>query len=101
MPAIGDFAYGYDQGGLEAYLDDMESTALTQAKEAVDNISGIVSSCENEWEGRARENFVQNLKTDAEHVSAQFDALYGVLKAEVSSAQAAMANKDEELIQVG
>ncbi len=98
MPAIGDFAYGYDQAQLESYLSEIKAEALDNAVEAVMNIDKIKSACENEWEGKARENFVQNLQNDAKHVSDQFEALYKNLEAEVKSAQAAMANKDEELI---
>ena len=98
MPAIGDFAYGYDQAGLEEYIDTIKTGALQDAKDAVKDTGKIVSACENEWAGKARENFVQNLKQDAAHVSEQFEALFNILVQEVNSAQAAMSNKDEELI---
>lgn len=100
MPVLGDMEYGYDQGGMESYLDEIETTALQEAKNAVEDISGIQQVCESEWEGKARENFVTNLQKDALHVSEQFTALYNILRSEVASLQAAMANKDEELIQV-
>ena len=100
MPTIGDFEYGYDQAGMSTYLDQIKSTELQNAKDAVENISGIKTVCENEWEGKARENFVTNLEKDALHVSEQFTTLYQILESEINSAQAAMANKDEELIQV-
>lgn len=101
MPTIGDFEYGYDQEGMNQYLEQIKSTELQNAKDAVEDISSIKTVCENEWEGKARENFVANLEQDAKHVSEQFTALYQILESEINSAQAAMANKDEELIQVG
>lgn len=98
MPSIGDMKYGYDQNGLEEYLKDIKSRYLEQAAEAVLKYDGIVSCCENEWEGIARENFVDNLKVDATHVANQYNALYNALESEFNSVMAAMANKDEELI---
>lgn len=101
MPGIGDFQYGYDAAGLDAYLEEIKTGALVKAQDAVMNTGEIVSTCEAEWEGKARENFVTNLEKDAQHVSDQFESLFNVLSAEVKATQAAMANKDEELINVG
>ena len=98
MPSITDFAYVYDQKQLDDYITQIKAEALDKAVDAVMNIDKIKNACESEWEGKARENFVQNLENDAKHVSEQFEALYRNLEAEVKSAQAAMANKDEELI---
>lgn len=98
MPAISEMEYGYDTAGVEEYLEAIRTEALQHAKEAVEDISSIKTCCENEWEGRARENFVMNLEKDAKHVSEQFDALYNTLVGEIKSLNAAMANKDEELI---
>lgn len=98
MPSIGDMKYGYDSNGLQEYLDNIKSEYLTKAADAVMDYSSIVSSCENEWEGQARDNFVENLKKDAQHVADQYQALYEALCSEFSSLASAMANKDEELI---
>lgn len=100
MPTIGDFSYGYNTEGVGAYLDAIKSEALQLAKDAVLDISEIKTCCENEWEGKARENFVANLTKDAQHVADQFDTLFRILVSEVASLNAAMANKDETLINV-
>lgn len=99
MPTIGEFEYGYDASGVEQYLEDIKSNYLDKAKEAVNDISAIQTCCENEWEGKARDNFVTNLTKDAAHVGEQFDTLYMVLVGEINSLKNAMANKDEELIE--
>jgi len=101
MPNIDALKYGYDAGGLTSYLEDIKTKSLQNAKTAVENTKGIKGVCEAEWEGHARENFVTNLDNDAKHVSQQFQTLYEILEAEVNAAQAAMANKDEELIKEG
>lgn len=98
MPSISEMEYGYDAAGVQTYLEEIHSGALKNAREAVEDISSIVTCCETEWEGHAREKFVTNLKKDAEHVSQQFESLYNALVGEITSLQAAMANKDEELI---
>lgn len=98
MPSIGDLNYGFDSNGLSDYLDAIKSEYLTKAADAVLNYGSIVSCCENEWEGQARDNFVENLKKDAQHVADQYQALYEALVAEFNSLAAAMANKDQELI---
>lgn len=100
MPAIGDFEYGYEASGVQAYLDEIHADCIVEAQTAVEDTSSIETILDNEWEGKARDNFKQNLKNDAKHVSEQFDALYTVLTQEINSLQAAMANKDEELIEV-
>jgi len=100
MPTISDLQYGYDNSGLEAYLEEIKAMFLDEAKTRVEDISAIKTCCENEWEGKARENFVANLEKDSKHVGEQFEALYQVLVNEINSLNAAMANKDEELIKV-
>ena len=100
MADFSSMEYGYDSAGLEAYLDAIKSQALTNAKTAVEDISTIETACNDNWEGKAKENFITNLKQDALHVSQQFDTLYSILESEVSSVLAAMANKDESLISV-
>lgn len=100
MPSIGDMSYGYSTEGVVDYLDAIQQEALLKAKEAVLNTDEITTCCENEWEGKARENFVTNLAKDAQHVADQFDVLYSILESEINSVNAAMANKDESLINV-
>lgn len=99
MPTISEMQYGYDTAGVDQYIADIKTEALQKAKDAVLDISNIKTCCEAEWEGRSREAFVANLEKDAQHVSEQFEALYNALTAEIKSLNAAMANKDEELIQ--
>lgn len=101
MPTISDFKYGYDSNGLDTYLKEIKSEYLDKAKEALLDISEIKTCCENEWEGKARDAFIYNLGIDSEHVADQFDTLYGILVKEISSINAAMANKDEVLIEKG
>lgn len=101
MPTINELSHGYSTEGVETYLEAIHTEAIQEAKTAVEDISGIKTCCENEWEGKARENFVANLETDSKHVSEQFDALYNILVTEINSLNAAMANKDESLINVG
>ena len=100
MPTIDQFEHGYDSAGVAQYLEDIKTQALDEAKEAVMKIDTLVTACEENWEGKARENFVANLEKDAQHCADQFDALYNVLVGEVNSLNAAMANKDEELINI-
>ena len=98
MPSIGDMHYGYDSGGISAYLAEIHDEYLKKAEEAVRDTSGVVDVCKAEWEGIARDNFVTNLQSDAEHVAAQFEKLYNILTSEINSVGAAMANKDETMI---
>lgn len=99
MPAIGDLNYGYDADGVQSYLDEIHSECIITAEEAVKDTTDIVTVLDNEWEGKAKENFKVNLVKDAAHVAEQFEALYNILVSEINSLQAAMANKDEALIE--
>lgn len=100
MPTISDFSYGFSSSGVDAYLEDIKSNALQNAKDAVTNLTDINSVLDTEWEGKAKDNFKTNLNKDAKHVADQFDALFTILTTEVHSVEAAMANKDNELISV-
>lgn len=101
MPAIGDMAYGYDTEGVGAYLDAIKSESLNKAKDAIiEGVKDIQTCCENEWSGKAQENFITNLNKDARHVANQFETLYNILVSEINSVNAAMANKDETMINV-
>ena len=97
MPAITDFQYGFDTAGVAQYLEDIKAQSLQQAKDTVLDTSSLVQCCEANWEGRAREAYVENLNRDAQHCADQFDALYNALVSEVNQLNAAMANKDESL----
>lgn len=98
MPAISEMSYGYDSTGVSNYLEDIKAELLTQAQADIEDVSSIETACNTHWEGKSKDAFLVNLKKDAKHVSDQFGVLYNVLVSEVNSVQAAMANKDEELI---
>lgn len=100
MPSISEMNFGFDSAGVEQYLEDIKSGALLNAKTAVEDTTDVVTILDNEWEGKARDNFKTNLTSDAKHISEQFDALYEILQTEISQVQAEMANKDEELIKI-
>lgn len=98
MPTISEMEYGYDQGGIDQYLEDIRIQSLEEAKAAVLDTSTLVQCCEDHWEGRAREAYVEHLKRDAQHCADLYDALYAALVTEVHQVGAAMANRDESLI---
>lgn len=98
MPTIEEMNYGYYASGVSSYLEEIKSTVLTKAQEAVIDTKQIETVCESKWSGKSKDAFLSNLKKDASHVSEQLGALYSVLQDEVYAVQAAMANKDEELI---
>lgn len=98
MPTIGDLEYGYNTEGVEAFIEAIKANALNKASEAVKNISKIKEACENNWEGKSRENFVHNLEQDSQYVADQFERLYGILVKEINQISVAMQNKDGELI---
>ena len=68
MPAIKDLQYGFDVDGVEEYIKDIKSVVLTQAAEALDDLSDIKQACEKHWEGRARDDFLENVEKDKKHV---------------------------------
>ena len=98
MPSIGELNYGYDAGGVDAYLEEIKAKVLTEVAAQLEDTSAIESACNENWEGIANENFLANLKTDVAHVKEQYQVLYNVLNGEIQSVHAAMANKDESLI---
>lgn len=98
MPTVGDFEYGYDKQGIDEYLKSIKADYLDKAKQAVEDVSSIKTCCLQEWEGKARDNFISNLEKDAKHTGEQFMALYNVLTVTIDSIYASMANKDQSMI---
>lgn len=98
MPTIQDLEYGYNTDGVEAFIEAIKAQALNEASETVKNISKIRETCENNWEGKARENFIHNLEQDSTYVANQFERLYSILVKEIGSLSNAMQNKDGDLI---
>ena len=98
MPDIQNFEYGYDKAGVDKYISDIKATALQEASAAVKDIKSIVNCCNENWKAKSKDNFVYNLEQDSIYVSRQFDKLYYNLVQEIESVNAAMANKDEELV---
>ncbi len=98
MPSIGDMQYGFDSTGVDQYLNDIKAIVLTNAAGLIKDTSAIKTTCDNEWEGKAKEAFEANLDKTANHVADQFTSLYNVLNSEVDQVHAAMANKDESMI---
>ncbi len=99
MPTISELQYGFDSEGVDSYLKEIKSIVLTQAADALDSTSGIKSVCESNWEGKARDDFLSNLKKDKDHVKEQFEELYEILDGEINQVKNAMANKDKTLIE--
>ena len=100
MAEIGGMEYGCDAAGVSNYISEVRVKLLDTASNRLKDTSAIRNVCEQEWEGQARENFLSNLDKDIEHVIDQFTSLIQVFESEVNSIQAAMANKDQELIKL-
>lgn len=98
MPSISELQYGYDAAGVDAYIEGIRAKVLTEVAAQLDDLSEITNACNNHWEGKAKEAFLQNLAKDKDHVKEQYQKLYNILESEISSVHAAMANKDESLI---
>lgn len=98
MADFSSMEYGYNSDNVATYLDAIKNTALQNAKDAILATDNIKTVCDDNWEGKAKENFKSNLDKDAQHVANQLDSLFNILNDEINSVQAAMANKDESLI---
>lgn len=99
MPAINEMSEGFHTQGVAAYIDALKAIVLTQAAEAVKDISEIQTACEANWEGVARDTFLQNVKFDAQHVADEYQNLFNVLTTEIENTSAAMQRFDHSLIQ--
>lgn len=98
MPTISDLEYGFDSAGVEQYLENIKAIVLTEAQEKLDDIAEIKAACENHWEGKARDQFLEKLETDKNIVSSIFANLYRALEGEINQTRAEMAKKDRSLI---
>ena len=92
--------YGHDTSGVSEYLEEIKTGALQNAKDAVQNITDLENACKADWKGKACENYLTNLRKDSNHCAEQFDMLFNILVSEVNSVNAAMTNKDANLIPI-
>lgn len=100
MNSASEFEYGYAAGGIETLLEEVKGIVLTQAGEKAKGelLNPIVSTCENYWEGQARERYVANLKADAETFYNALTQLYSAFENEIRSAGMAYQDFDKNLI---
>lgn len=98
MPTIEEMTYGYSTAGVEKYIEEIKTSSLNKAIEALDNTEDLIAAIDNEWLGTAREGYITQLNADKEHVKTQLNTLVSNLESEINSLNAAMANFDEGLI---
>ena len=99
MPTIGEMksGYGFSKQGIEEYLEQIKSIVLIEASEAVRNTSSIESACVANWEGKAREDFIDQLRKSAEFVAEQYSKLYNELLHEIHLIGASYSDFDQNL----
>lgn len=95
MPAISEMEFGYSTTGLDDYIAQIRAVVLEQAAEEVKDLESIRTVCNQEWEGKSKEKFLENFQTSANHVSDQLHSLYSILTVELESIRAAMSLRDE------
>ena len=90
--------YGYSTSAVESYLEDIHSSALQAAKDAVNEASVVENAVSNNWEGKAKDDWLEIFAKDRQHVCDQLDNLYAVLRSEINSLNSAMAQKDNTMM---
>lgn len=97
MPTIQEMKYGFDSQGIESYLQELKAIVLEQAAERIKDISIIEKTCNENWEGEAKERYVEQLKKSANHTAEQLENLYTILVSEITAIQNSMDSFDKNL----
>lgn len=97
----GEFEYGYFGSGIDDLLREVRGIVLTQAGEKAKGelLDSVISACESYWEGKARERYVANLRTDAQTFYTALNQLYSAFESEIRNAGMAYKAFDENLIE--
>jgi len=95
---INDFSQGVDTSGVATYLTEIKSESLDKAAEAVKNIAGLKSACDENWSGQACEDFKQKLEEASQHLAQQYETLYKNLENEINQIALDMKTFDEGLL---
>lgn len=98
MPTISEMEYGGSTAGLDTYIDELRAKVIQEAAETIiPDISNIENVCNQEWEGAAKEKFLENFKNTADHVSNQLKVLHSILEKTLESVKDAMLLRDNNL----
>ena len=89
---------GYSASGAQSYLNDLNAKAIDETKTLVRNIDGIRSAVEAGWQGKAEQNFMENLFNGAEAVANSLDEVKAALDAEFGSIEQSIHEQDEGLV---
>lgn len=95
---IADFSEGVDTSGVSTYLAEIKSDSLDKAAEAVKNTEVLKTACDDNWSGKACEDFKAKLDAAATHLAAQYDQLYKNLENQINQVALDMKTFDEGLL---
>lgn len=94
----GGMLYGASEGGVAQLLEDIKAELITKVSEQAADISGIESACNNNWQGTAKERFINNLKKDVADLQEGLNGAYKTLDTELTAVSAAVHDFDQYLI---
>lgn len=95
-----EYTWGYNAKGIDTLISEVKGYVISGAAElAVDNVDDVESVCKDYWDGTARENFITNLRTDADLFKTNITNLYNAFVAEINNAGTSFQNFDENLIE--
>jgi len=98
MPTIGDMSHGFDVQGVLLYIDELKAIVLTTAAEQIRNTTAIENACNEEWAGKAKDDYIEILRRTANHTAEQLENLYAILVSEISAVMNSMNEFDTNLL---
>ncbi len=97
MPTIQEMSHGFDEQGVANYIEELRAVVLEQAAEQIRDISSIEKACNENWEGEAKDRFLEQLYNSSNHTADQFENLYQILVSEIAAIQQSMSDFDQNL----
>ena len=99
MPTIGDLSHGTSTTGVSEFLKEIESKLVGTVATNAEDIAGLESACNENWEGKSKERFLENLKSDVKLLRDSLNQMYEALEVEIYAAANAIIDFDKNLIE--
>ena len=101
------YAYGYNATAVNQLIADVNSIVYAGGGEgdtssaaglAISGVDDIKAVCDANWDGKSKDNFIINLRADAQKFANALQQLQNAFNAEIRNAAADFKSFDENLI---
>ena len=95
---INDLSIGVSTSGLQAYLDELRASLLTEVESKIDDYTTVKSALDKGWQGVSRDNFETNFQEMREKVKEDLRLEYSNLHARIEELAYNYVQQDKNMI---